>query len=99
MAKVLPLALALLMLTATLSGCLGGEDSTEEVDITTYAEQIDTQEATINQLLSNLSDLESNYAAAQDLVNTLQEDVVAPHPLSKHALVPRESSGGISSLS
>ena len=49
------LLLVLLMLTATLSGRLGGEGPTEEVYISTYTDQIDAQEATINQLLSEVS--------------------------------------------
>ena len=70
------IALVLLMLTATLSGCLGGEDSSEEVDTTSYTDQIDAHEATINQLLGQVSALESNYASSQNRVDSLQHDVV-----------------------
>ena len=55
--KGVPLALALLMLTATLSGCLGGEETTESVDITPNTDQIEANNLTISQLLANISHL------------------------------------------
>ena len=70
MAKGVPLALALLMLTATLSGCLGGEEAPEPVDIAPYTEQIEANNVTISQLLDNISQLESDYASSQDQVTS-----------------------------
>ena len=76
MAKGVPLALALLMLTATLSGCLGGEEATEPVDITPYTDQIEANNVTISQLLANISQLESNHAYSQAQIDSLQREIV-----------------------
>ena len=42
-----PLFLAFLMFTATLAGCIGGDETSESVDITPYTEQIDANNVTI----------------------------------------------------
>ena len=76
MAKGLPLALALLTLTATLSGCLGDEEATEPVDISLYTDQIDANNVTISQLLANISEYEATYQASQAQVKALQVEIV-----------------------
>ena len=76
MAKGVPLALALLMLTATLSGCLGGEEVPEPVDVTPYTNQIEANNVTISQLLTNISQLESNHASSQAQIDSLQQEIV-----------------------
>ena len=55
------------MFTATLAGCLGGDETSESVDITPYTEQIDVN-VTISDLLTNISQLESDYADSQSTV-------------------------------
>ena len=70
------LFLAFLMITATLAGCLGGDDTSETVDITPYTEQIDADNVTISELLTNISQLELDYADSQSTVGQLQEDIV-----------------------
>ena len=70
-----PLFLALLMFTATLAGCIGGDETSESVDITPYTEQIDANNVTINDLLSNISQLESDYADSQSNVGLLQRAI------------------------
>ena len=71
-----PLFLAFLMFTATLAGCLGGDETSESVDITPYTEQIDANNVTISDLLTNISQLESDYADSQSTVGQLQQDIV-----------------------
>ena len=71
-----PLFLAFLMFTATLAGCLGGDETSESVDITPYTEQIDANNVTISDLLTNISQLESDYADSQSTVGLLQQDIV-----------------------
>ena len=71
-----PLFLAFLMFTATLAGCIGGDETSESVDITPYTEQIDANNVTISDLLTNISQLESDYADSQSTVGQLQQDIV-----------------------
>jgi len=76
MVKGVPLALAMLMLTATLSGCLGGEEAPEPVDVTPYTDQIEANNVTISQLLDNISQLESNHVSSQAQIDSLQQEIV-----------------------
>jgi len=76
MVKGVPLALAMLMLTATLSGCLGGEETPEPIDVTPYTDQIEANNVTISQLLDNISQLESNHVSSQAQIDSLQQEIV-----------------------